>query len=180
MHAMSGLAASELRAVVASAVDGDELAFARIVDAYDDQMFRVCVVIALDRSLAEDGVQAAWAIAWRKLRTVRDPERLKPWLISIAANETKKLLKKRGRRSEHEAAGDAPERPGGHDPAADIESLDLRAAVERLKPDERELLAMRYIAGFNATELAGVLGISPSGTRNRLERLLARLREELE
>jgi DNA-directed RNA polymerase specialized sigma24 family protein len=39
---------------------------------------------------------------------------------------------------------------------------------------------MRYVAGFNATELSTALGISPSGTRNRLERLLGRLREELD
>ncbi len=57
--------------------------------------------------------------------------------------------------------------------------LDLRAAMQRLDPDDRALLAMRYVAGFNATELSAALGISPSGTRNRLERLLARLREEL-
>jgi RNA polymerase sigma factor (sigma-70 family) len=52
-------------------------------------------------------------------------------------------------------------------------------ALKRLNPDDRALLAMRYVAGFNATELAAVVGITPSGIRNRLERLNDRLRQEL-
>ena len=63
---------------------------------------------------------------------------------------------------------------------AAIDALDLRTALLALKPEERELLGMRYIAGFNATELSAALGISPSGVRNRLERLTTRLRQELE
>ena len=57
---------------------------------------------------------------------------------------------------------------------------DLERALERLDPDERALLAMRYVAGFDSNELAAAIGLSPSGTRTRLERLLARLRKELE
>ena len=57
--------------------------------------------------------------------------------------------------------------------------MDLLAAMARLDPNDRALLAMRYVAGFDSNELSRATGISPSGTRNRLERLLARLREEL-
>ena len=60
-----------------------------------------------------------------------------------------------------------------------IDLIDLRAAMTLLDPDDRALLAMRYVAGFNATELSTALGISPSGLRSRPERLLARLLEEL-
>jgi RNA polymerase sigma factor (sigma-70 family) len=50
----------------------------------------------------------------------------------------------------------------------------------RLDPDDRALLALRYVAGFDSNELAKAIGISPSGVRNRLERLLKRLHEELD
>jgi len=75
---------------------------------------------------------------------------------------------------------DGIEEAGGVNPATGIASLDLRAALERLDPDDRALLAMRYLAGFNASELSVAVGLSPSGTRTRLERLLDRLRQELE
>ena len=174
MEAMTGTAR-----MLESAAAGDEVAFARIVEAHDEVMYRVCVAVARDQTIAADAVQAAWAIAWRKLRTIREPESLRSWLVTIAVNETRTLLKRRGRRALVEVATDATGRSGGYDPATGIPSLDLRKALERLDPDDRALLAMRYVAGFNATELAAALGISPSGTRTRLERLVARLRQEL-
>ena len=57
--------------------------------------------------------------------------------------------------------------------------MDLNAALDRLDPDDRALLAMRYGAGFNATELARATGRKPDAVRQRLKRLLDRLREDL-
>ena len=99
--------------------------------------------------------------------------------MSVAANEVKRVLRKRRRQAGVEIATDASGEPGGIDPATGIDALDLRSALRRLDPDDRALLAMRYVAGFDSNELAAALGISPSGTRNRLERLRKRLREEL-
>jgi DNA-directed RNA polymerase specialized sigma24 family protein len=65
------------------------------------------------------------------------------------------------------------------DPAARVTDLDLAAALARLDPDDRALLALRYVAGFDSTELARATGRSASGTRARLARLLDRLRTEL-
>jgi DNA-directed RNA polymerase specialized sigma24 family protein len=45
--------------------------------------------------------------------------------------------------------------------------------------EERTLLAMRYVAGFDANQIANALGSSPAAIRQRLKRLLDRLREEL-
>jgi RNA polymerase sigma factor (sigma-70 family) len=169
----------DVERVLASAAAGDELAFARIVDAFDDEMYRVCVTIGRDPTLAADGVQAAWSIAWQRLGTIRDPTRLRPWLIAIAVNETKTLLRKRQRRSMVEIKTDAVDGAVGPDPAAGIASIDLQRLLERLDPDDRALLAMRYQCGFDATELSLALGISSSGVRSRLERLVARMRQEL-
>jgi RNA polymerase sigma factor (sigma-70 family) len=179
MEAMTRTADSPLGSVLAAAAAGDEAAFGSLVSAYHGDLYSICVLVCRDRPLAEEAVQSAWSIAWRKLGTVRDPARLRPWLVSVAVNETRQLMRRRRRRSAIEIVTDASDRPGGIDPATGVAGLDLRAAVERLDPDDRALLAMRYVAGFNSSELASVLGISPSGARNRLERLLARLRQEL-
>ncbi len=179
MGAMAGTA-GELAGIVESAAGGDAVAFGRIVVAYDDEMYRICMVVGRDPVIAADAVQSAWSIAWRKLGTLRQPERLRPWLVSVAVNEVKKLLKQQRRRSGTEVPLDGMEEAGGVNPATGIASLDLRAALECLDPDDRALLAMRYLGGFSATELSVAVGLSPSGTRTRLERLLARLRQELE
>ena len=58
-------------------------------------------------------------------------------------------------------------------------ALDLHAALARLDPDDAALLAMRYVAGFDSTELGVATGRSPAAIRQRLKRLLERLNEDL-
>jgi RNA polymerase sigma-70 factor (ECF subfamily) len=180
MEVMTGAIDRRLSGDIASAAKGDEIAFGRIVAAFHADMHRVCVFVCGDQSVAEEAVQAAWSVAWRKLDTVRDSDRLKPWLVSVAVNQARDIMRKRSRGPEVEYIGaQRREYGGGVDPATGIDTLDMRAALLALEPEDRELLALRYVAGFNATELAAALGISPSGVRNRLERLTSRLREEL-
>lgn len=180
MQALSGNLEVDLGATIESAAAGDEDAFRRLISAYHAEMHRVCVAMCGDQSIAEEAVQAAWAIAWRKIDTVRDPQRLRPWLTSIAVNQARNMLSKRRRHAEIEALTEPPRDPAGVDPATGVDMLDLITALRALEPDDRALLAMRYVAGFDSTELSGVLGISPSGIRNRLERLKTRLRQELQ
>ncbi len=164
--------------VVAAAVSGDTVAFARIVRAHHDDMARVCRVVSGDVELAQDAAQAAWPIAWRRLHTLRDPEKLRPWLVSIAVNEARKLVRRRhlDRVVELELADVASNRD---DPASRAADGDLLTAIKGLPADDRALLAMRFVAGFDASEIGPVLGISASGVRSRLSRLIDRLRTEV-
>lgn len=169
-----------LAGAVAQAVAGDEAAFARIVRAHHDDMTRVCFVICGDVDLADEAVGAAWPIVWRKLGSLRDPARLRPWLVSVAANEARQILRRQRRRSVVEVSVDASSVGGPFDPSSRTADIDLANALARLEADDRALLALRYVAGFDSSELARATGRSASGTRARLGRLLARLRTELD
>jgi len=180
MGAMARAAEQDLSGFVESAAEGDEIAFGRIVAAHHEDMRRVCAFVTRDDMLAEDATQMAWSVAWQKLGTLREPDRLRPWLVSVAVNQAKDLLRSRRRRAEIEVATDASRVSGGIDPATGIERLDALEAMTHLEPDDRALIAMRYVLGFDATELADALGMSPAGVRQRLKRLMDRLRQELE
>ena len=66
------------------------------------------------------------------------------------------------------------------DPLADsIASSDLRRVLESLDPTDRALIALRYVAELSSDEIGRALGMSSSGARGRLSRLLLRLRGEL-
>ena len=164
--------------ILAQALSGDATALERIIVRYHPDMARICVVVTGDPSIAEDAVQSAWEIAWRKLHTLRDPERLRPWLMAIAANEARQLIRKQRRHVVMEIdvadVGD-----DDHDPASWTDRSDLRAALRRLSPEDRTILALRYVADFDSGEIGRAIGMSASGVRSRLERLLARLRTEL-
>lgn len=163
-----------------AALRGDQMAFARIVRDHHDDMVRVCQVIAGDPELAQDAAQRSWPIAWRRLRTLRDPAKLRPWLVTIAANEARQMLRRERRDrvvaldvAEIDAAG------GAGDPSARDAEIDLLHAVRCLPASDRTLLALRYVAGFDATEIGAATGISASGVRSRLSRLVLRLRSEV-
>jgi len=180
MAVLTSGVAEELPGVIARAAAGDTAAFSWIVTHYHEDMRRVCVVVAGDEQIAEEAVASAWSIAWRKLASLRDPARLRPWLVSVAVNEARQLLRARRRRSIVEVSvTQAGQQPSGGEPESAIDFIDLRNALARLDPHDRALLAMRYLAGFDATELAYATGRSPSGTRARLGRLLHRLEREL-
>jgi RNA polymerase sigma-70 factor (ECF subfamily) len=176
---MSAPTATIERTDVELAADGDEVAFGRLVAAYHPDMVRVAYVITGDGGLGQDAVQAAWVRAWRSLDSVREPLRIRAWLLSIAANEARQILRRRRRFFVVELdAGFAA--PGRADPASGIERLDLVRALQRLSPDDRSLLALRYVIGLDTAELAAMTGRSGSGIRARLSRLTARLREDLD
>lgn len=164
--------------VVAQAAAGDAIAFARIVAEHHDDMARVCFVICGDQDMAQDAVQAAWPIAWRKLPSLREPEQLRPWLVTIAANEARQIMRRMRRHSvvEIDVADVGSDE---HDPSRRATQSDLAVALRRLSPEDRSLLALRHVSGFDATEIGRAMGMSASGVRSRLARAAARLRSEL-
>ena len=178
MGAMTRTAVRQGSDVLASAAAGDEIAFRRLIAAHHEDMRRVCAYIAGDLTVAEEATQAAWVVAWRRLRDVREPSHLRPWLMTVAANEAKQLLRKRRTRARFEITTDASEEPGGIDPATGASGMDLREAISRLAPDDRALLARRYVAGCDSNDLAVATGKKPAAHRQRLKRLLDRHRED--
>jgi RNA polymerase sigma-70 factor (ECF subfamily) len=176
---MSGQAigSQTLASTVALAGAGDEAAFARLVAAYHADMARVALAACGDRGLAEDAVQAAWLVAWRKLHSLRDPDRVRPWLLSVTVNEARQIVRRR-RGPVVEIDVEAPD-DNGNDPSTGIERLDLRRALAHLSPDDRALGAMHYVVDLSSDDLAAVVGTSPSAARVRLSRIVDRLRKEL-
>ncbi len=171
--------ATTLEVTVRRAAAGDEAAFARLVAEHHGSMTRVAFVIVGDPAMAADAVQAAWAIAWQRLGGLRDPAQVRAWLVAIAANEARQSLRRGRRRPVIDLSGSF-DRRGEGDPADAIGLVDLERALRRLKPDERSLIALRYVAGLDSIQIAAQLGGSASGVRSRLSRILERLRTDLD
>ena len=173
--------ATAFEATVRAAATGDEVAFGRLIAEHHAAMARVAFLVCGDSDATRDAVQAAWVAAWRQLPKLREPARIRAWLLTIAANECRKAF--RGRR--HERLVDISRELQGAgraeaDPEAGLDAVDLRRALSSLRTDDRMLLALRYEAGLDSTEIGRELGLSASGVRSRLARLLDRLRLDLD
>ena len=169
---------STLGAIVERAAAGDEEAFAVIVGAYQQDMVRVAFGICGEADLACDAVQSALVVAWRKLATVREPEHVRSWLVAVAANEARQLVRRR-RPLRLDELSVEPSADGGAEPAGAISRVDLANALRRLSADERTVIALRYGVGLDSEEIGRILGVSASGVRSRLARLMDRLRKDL-
>ena len=164
-------------ALVDLAARGDEAAFTRIVATYHADLLRIARVVCGDIDLASEAAQSAWIVAWQRLGSLREPERLRPWLMAIAANEARQLVRSASRRRVREiAVHDAVATPA--DSGADVR-VDLANALGSLDPRDRALIGLRYLAGLDSPEIAREFGMSATGVRTRLSRALDRLRKEL-
>jgi RNA polymerase sigma-70 factor (ECF subfamily) len=166
-------------ATVSAAASGDEQALARLIAAHHSPMVRAAYVITGDATTAHEAAQNAWSIAWTRFGSVRDPARIREWLVAICANEARQLSRRAQRRRLREIPVDGSEQIVG-DPADDIDLVDLERALDGLSHDDRRLLALRYVADLDSTVIASQLGMSASGVRSRLSRTLERLRRELD
>jgi RNA polymerase sigma-70 factor (ECF subfamily) len=172
--ALPGMVSAE---AVNDAISGDERAFAEVISTFHPDLARVTYAITGDHATAEEAEQSAWAIAWRHLPGLRDRSRRRSWLVAIAANEARRLVRGAARRRVRELVVAAPASVADRDHAA---LVDLGNALTRLDPTDRALLVLRIVSGFDAAETGRALGLSPGAVRVRQHRLLARLREELD
>jgi RNA polymerase sigma-70 factor (ECF subfamily) len=161
----------------AGAPPGDE-SFDALYRATVDDLFAYVATLVRDRAAAEDVVAAAFERAYRR-RSSYDPRRgsRRQWLFGIARHAALDELRRR-RRVAHLAADPEADAPGPGDEIADpVRRATVRAALARLDARDRELVALKFFAGLDNAEIAGVLGISPTNAGTRLHRAVNRLRE---
>lgn len=167
-----------LTALLAGVSAGDQTSFTQLVEAYDADLLRLAYVVCGDIDQAQEAAQIAWQRLWQNPPSLRDPERLRSWLLSVAANEARQGSRRRKRGSilERRAMVTATELA---DPADRITYVDLQRALEGLSPQERELLGLRFVLEWPSPQIGVHLRLSPEGVRTRLRRVLRKLREEM-
>jgi RNA polymerase sigma factor (sigma-70 family) len=156
-----------------------DLAFDRLYRSSRDDVYAYVAGLLRDAAAAEEVTAAAFERAYRK-RNRFDPGRGEPraWLFGIARNAALDELRRRGRQAELTAEPADLQGFGAEEGATHSERrLTVAAALERLEPGERELIALKFFAGLENTEIAGVLGISESNAGTKLHRAMTKLRE---
>ena len=133
-----------------------------------------------DRSAAEEVTAQAFERAYRKRGSFRQSRGSEEaWLFGIARNAALDELRRRKRRAALETdpedlrATDLDEQADGA-----LRREAVRAALGRLTPRERELVALKFAGGLSHEEIGRVLGISASNAGTRLHRTLDKLRKD--
>lgn len=170
-------ASTSLEALFERVSTHDRASFKELVILLDADLIRLAFAVAGQREVAEDAVQATWERLWHRPPAMKDPARIRSWLLKVAANEARHATRRgrRGRTLEATGASLAP----APDPGAREDEIDLHLALRRMSAAERELLALRYVLDLTSAEIAEHVNLSPEGVRTRLRRTLSKLREEM-
>jgi RNA polymerase sigma factor (sigma-70 family) len=169
-------------ALVERARDGDASAFGELVTRYRGVATRVARVVAPGADL-EDAVQEAFVKAWFALPRFRAGAPFRPWVCRIVANEAKNRARSARRRDA--LALRAASAPGGAAPSPEAVLLErddaeaLVRAMNRMKPDDRLVLAYRWLLEMSEAEMADALGVAPGTVKSRLSRAMTKLRSQL-
>lgn len=155
----------------------DAEAFATLVERFDDDLVRLAFVISSDLATAEDAAQATWERLWRRPPRLQSPDKLRSWLLTVAANEARTSLRRRRRRQEIEAV--VRRSAEGRTTDRRDAMLDVEKAVSRLSRQEREIVGLRFALDLPAAAIAAHLGLTESGARVRLHRAIQKLRKDL-
>jgi RNA polymerase sigma-70 factor (ECF subfamily) len=144
-----------------------------------DDVYAYVATLLRDRGAAEDVVAQAFERALRKRRSFR-AERGSPraWLFGIARNAALDELRRGRSRGTAPLGAETADRGDVAEEA--VRRATLQAALAALEPSERELVALKFHAGLDNTEIARVLGLSVSNAGTKLHRAVTKLREALD
>ena len=146
--------------------------FARRIEHIRLKLYKTALLYLGSETAAMDVLDEAVYKALKNIRRLRQPEYFDTWITRILINECHNENKRRRR---FRPLDEIPESA-----AEDFDSLPLREAIRRLPRELKEVVILRYFAGYTLAETAEALQIPQGTAATRQRRALKLLRLELE
>ena len=145
-----------------------EATLSRLMETYGTNVLRVCFLYLHDHGLAQDAAQTTFLKAWQALNSLRQGETEKAWLMQIAVNTCRSVL--RSREYRHYAHGADFENVPEPSVEMALQDSTVYQAVISLPEKYREVLILHYYQSFSTPEVARILRIPQASVRTRLHR----------
>lgn len=153
---------------------GDETAVRAVYQRYGGAMFAVAMSMLRDRDLAADCVQQAFVRAWRASKSFDPGRQLRPWLATITRRVAVDIYRREARtRSEPRADVDDTVVPISFERT--WEAFEVRAALDQLPEDEREVVRLAHFERLTHSEIADKLRVPVGTVKSRSFRAHRRL-----
>jgi RNA polymerase sigma factor (sigma-70 family) len=155
-------------------------AFGELVRGFQDMAFGCAYSVLGDFYLAEDAAQEAFITAWQRLGQLRAPEAFPGWLRRIVLTQCNRMTRGKRLKLVPLEAG-AATAAADQNPHSDAERLELqsrlRAALNSLPENERQVLTLFYIGGYSQADIAEFSQVPLSTVNKRLYTARQRLKE---
>ncbi len=167
--------------LVARAREGDLEAMDQLVSRHLGSVFRAALGILGDEDSASDVAQEAFLKAFRNLRGFRGDASFKTWLLTIAGNEAKGVLRKAGRRRELSlekvAPMSSPETPADEAMERSEATQQVLELLSTLPEKQRQAVTLRIFEELSFREIGKIIGSSEGAARVNYHHGIRRLKE---
>jgi len=144
--------------------------FEILVNQNYKKVYQTVYTYTNDNCISEDAIQQAFVIAYMKLDQLKTKDKFASWVISIALNEAKRMLKSKYN-DKFTPLTDLhlDKLSDNKENAIDLKE-DINSVLSKLKKKETEILVLKYYADLSLQQIADFLGINLSNTKVRLHR----------
>ena len=172
-------------------LEGDDNAFAALVRKYQKQVHALAWRKIGDFHIAEEITQDTFLKAYKKLATLKKPQRFVSWLYVIAANRCNSWLRKKRLRTQpleqleeidneqlQKAAYSRYVTEENERTTAEAQRDVVKKLLAELQESERTVITLHYFAEMSCPEIGAFLGVSANTIKSRLRRAQQRLKKE--
>jgi len=163
--------------LVAASLSGNRDAFGEIVGRYQSLVCSLAYSATGRLSDSEDLAQEVFITAWKELRNLREPLKLRAWLCGLARNTINNWLRRHGREPSHDAQSldligeTTTSDPMPHDSTISREEENIMwRSLERVPDIYRETLVLFYREQQSIQKVATALDLSEDAVKQRLSR----------
>ena len=138
----------------------------RLMDEYGNTVLRMCYLYLKDYQLAEDAVQETFIKAMKSYESFEHKSSEKTWLIRIAINCCKNIMRNRWFKIRQNNPEENTERTGND-------------SINDFLEKDRQIIVLHYYQELSVKEIASVIGKTENTTRQRLNRARGKMRKIL-
>ena len=149
----------------------DESRLSFYIHKYHSTVYRLAYSYLKNPDDAEDVVQEAFLRLYLSNNKFDTDENVKAWLIRVAINLSKDMLKSAWLRGRTELSKDIP--------AVHSEDDTINDVINKLRPEYRSIILLFYYEGYSTKEISQLCGISVSAATTRLSRARKQLKKLL-
>ena len=176
------------------ASEGNEQAFARLVQAYESLVYNVAFHALGSTEDAFDLSQEIFLKVYRSLPSFRGECKFSTWIYRVTVNTVRDAIRTKSRRpktlslshaaeDEPDAVPDLPDPSPDADPESVLQKREqakrVRSAIRQLSDDHREIIVLRDLEGYSYEEIASMLSLDIGTVKSRLNRARGALKNLL-
>lgn len=165
----------EEKMLVTRAAGGDREAFAALYTRYKDDLYRYAYFQLGQPEDARDAVSACIVAAYERIYTLRSAIAFKNWIFRILYRCCCKLIAEQSEQRRRADVEELNQLPAENDTI----SPELKEAFGILTDEDRNIVLLSVIAGYNSAEIAVITGLKAATVRSRLSRALRKMKEFL-